>query len=35
MVTNNKLDESEISCVLREVKDMFSLTDVLQKGKEL
>jgi hypothetical protein len=32
MLTNNKLDESEISCMLREVKkNIFSFTDGLQK----
>jgi hypothetical protein len=32
MITNNKLDELEISCMLREVKNMlFSFRDSSQK----
>jgi hypothetical protein len=31
MITNNKLDEYEISLMLREVKNMFSFADSLQK----
>ena len=34
MLTNNKLDESEISCMLGEVeKNMFSFTDTAYKSK--
>jgi hypothetical protein len=34
MITKNKLDEFEVSCILREVQNMFSFADnSLQKEK--